>query len=129
MNDLTLFGIGPQLARVAQEAMEVHLRNSAVLKAETDRIILNTMKLHEPAIQAAVANALMTVLADPTVIEPMVRNALQASATHMHGSFDGVMKRVGKDLALDRKTLEKLVEAVKLEISINNEKLGIGLFS
>lgn len=28
-----------------------------------------------------------------------------------------------------RKTLEKLVEAVKVEIAQNNEKLGVGMFS
>lgn len=78
-----------------------------------------------PGLQSTVEAAAHQAVRDAI----MVREALLASSDAMQGQFIAVMKRVGKDLALDRKTLEGLVEAVRLEIAQNAEKLGIGMFS
>lgn len=129
MYDVTIPGSGAAIQAAAMNAIHHTIANSSALRSEVDRITQCVVRANEAKIASAIQDALDVALADPTLIGPMVRNALLASSSHMNGQFVAVMKRVGKDLALDRKTLEKLVEAIKLEITQNNEKLGIGLFS
>lgn len=129
MHDVTIPGSGHAIQTAAMSAIQNSIANSSVIRAEVDRIVVTRLKANEPFIGDAIQKALDEALADPALIGPMVRSALVASASDMHGQFSAVMKRVGKDLALDRKTLEKLVEAVKVEIAQNNEKLGVGMFS
>lgn len=129
MIDVTIPGSGMAIKNAAMSAIINQVTNSPMIRCEVDRIAQTVIKSNESRIAAAIQNSLDEALADPAVIGPMVCKALMASESDLHGQFSAVMKRVGKDLALDRKTLEKLVEAVKVEIAQNNEKLGIGMFS
>ena len=92
-------------------------------------IVDQVLKDNTTMIEAAVVKALSEALADPSIIGPMIRSALIASGSMMEGQFNAVMKKVGKDLALDRRTLTELAEVVKKRIAAGDEALGMGMFS
>lgn len=82
-----------------------------------------------PQIELAVKAAVEAALSDQDTINKIVKEALIGSAGKATGQFDAVMKRVGKDLCLDRKTMEQLVESIKISVALDAEKIGLGAFS
>jgi hypothetical protein len=129
-DSLTITGLQSTVEAAAHQAIrDAMLGSGSQIKVQVNRMVDQVITGNELVIKAAVSRALEKVISDEAMIESMVREALLASSDAMQGQFIAVMKRVGKDLALDRQTLERLVEAVRLEIAQNAEKLGIGMFS
>jgi hypothetical protein len=66
----------------------------------------------------------------------MVREAIMKGAPKLAGSFDASLRAVGKRMAMDPETLEKVVEGVKAKLASEAEERiaeaeikGIGTFS
>lgn len=129
MHDLILPGVGTAIQSAATNAAISAASSSSTYRTEMDRMIVAAMKRNEEKIQNALDDAVNEALSDKTLIQAMISKAIIESASSMEGQFTAIMKRVAKDLALDRPTLEKLVEAIRLEAAKNAEKLGMGLFS
>lgn len=129
-DSIVVDGLEALVKEAAAKAIINRITNSDALKKTVDDLLVKAIKDAEPLIKAAIEAAVKETLANPSSpIPPMIYEALLASSPKLKGQFDAVMKRVGKDLALDRRTLTALAEKVKQEIAAGDEKLGIGQFS
>lgn len=130
MNDkIEITGMQEVIDAAARSAVRDAITKSPVIVKRVGEIVDQVLKDNTTMIEAAVVKALSEALADPSIIGPMIRSALIASGSMMEGQFNAVMKKVGKDLALDRRTLTELAEVVKKRIAAGDEALGMGMFS
>ncbi|MEG0063049.1 MAG: hypothetical protein RR740_00450 [Pseudomonas sp.] len=102
--------------KAVEEAVGKVVNASPLIKNAVEKAIADSMSDITPLLKKALESAVSDVMTSSDVFHKLLQKALLDSSSKLAGAFDASMRRMGKDLALDRTTLEAVVEGVKHNI-------------
>lgn len=124
-------------ARLAvEQAVSKYINASPLIKTAIEKAIADSMSDITPMLKKALESAVSDVMTTSDVFQQLIQKALLDSSSKLTGAFDSSMRRMGKDLALDRSTLESVIDNVKYNIDTEAaarlallEERGMGNFA
>lgn len=107
-------------ARIAVEnAIKSQVMSSPIILEAIKVAVNNSMSVVGPMIQQAVERSVKEVTSKPDFLHELIEKAILNGHSKLGGSFDASLRAAGKELAMDRETLERVAAGVKA--ALNNE--------
>lgn len=127
--DVSIPNIDKIAEAAAKAAITDHLTKTGVIQKEVAAALSKVTAEITPVLVESCKEAVQRICRDPKFIEDLLRETILKDRGKLEGAFTGALSKVGRELALDRNTLERLVSKVKEEIAERHEILGMGQFA
>lgn len=127
--DVSIPNIDKIAEAAAKAAITDHLTKTGVIQKEITAAMSKVTTEITPILVQSCKDAVERICRDPKFVEDLLKETILKDRGKLEGAFTGALTKVGRELALDRNTLERLVNKVKEEIAERHEILGMGQYA